>query len=169
MKKRYAWVGLSGVLLSMLTIISLAALRTDGYDHLHKAVSELGSVDAPHRWVFNGLGYILPGLSIGYLALGLRRHWAARHPVFVYSLLLSGLFLIVAGVFLMDMNDRQSYTSMVHTTGSVGSGLSWLGCGFSRWRALRNEPAWRNLSFGLTLLPALVILAIGLPPMINPR
>lgn len=53
MEKRYALVGLFGVTLSILTIVIMAALRTDGYDHLHKAVSELGSLDAPHRWVFN--------------------------------------------------------------------------------------------------------------------
>lgn len=164
MEKRYAFASISGVLLSTLTIVIMATLRTDGYDHLHKAVSELGSLDASNRYAFNILGYILPGLSIGYLALGLRRHWSARHPIFVYSLLLSGLFLVIAGVFPMDMNDRRSFNSLVHTTGSIGSGLAWLGCGFSSWRTLRNEPAWRNLSFGLTLLPVLVILAILMTP-----
>lgn len=68
----------------------------------------------------------------------------------------------------MDMNDRQSFTSLVHTIGSLGSGLAWLCCGFSSWRVLRNEPAWRNLSLGLTVLPVLVIAAILLTPADKP-
>ena len=41
-------IGITAVTISTLTIIIMAELRTDAYNHFHKAVSELGSLDAPH-------------------------------------------------------------------------------------------------------------------------
>jgi len=142
----------------------MAALRTDGYDHLHKAVSELGSLDAPRRWLFNLAGYILPGLLIAYFSVGLRKHWPGRHRFFTGMLALSGLLMAMAGVFPMDMANRQAPVSVLHTLGSLGSGLAWILCTLASWRALRSEPAWRNLAWPLSMLPVGVVLLMVLTP-----
>ena len=64
-------IGISAVVIGTLAIIIMAELRTDDYDHFHKAVSELGSLDAPNRWVFNILGFILPRILILIFSLNL--------------------------------------------------------------------------------------------------
>jgi hypothetical membrane protein len=45
------------------------------YSHFTKAISELGSLDAPNLWVWNIGGYILPGVAVSLLGLGLARHF----------------------------------------------------------------------------------------------
>lgn len=45
-------------------LLGFAAARTDGYSHLTKAVSELGSVGAPNGTVWNLLGFGLTGAAL---------------------------------------------------------------------------------------------------------
>ena len=56
-----------------LVIYLVMSSRRPEYSHLTKAISELGSLDAPNMWAWNILGYILPGLAIALLAIGLKR------------------------------------------------------------------------------------------------
>lgn len=168
MEKRFALAGLLGVALSSGTIVVMAQLRTDGYDHLHKAVSELGSLDAPNKWLFNVLGYLIPGLLISYFAVGLGRSWGGRHRFFVGTLLLSGVFLLLAGAFPMDMTQRSSPGSLIHTMGSLGSGVAWLLCSLGSWGVLRQEPGWQDLAGVSVALPLLVVLAILFTPADTP-
>ena len=41
------------------------------YSMFTKAISELGSVDAPKKWIWNSFGYILTGLLIAIYSFGL--------------------------------------------------------------------------------------------------
>lgn len=134
----------------------MAGLRPE-YSYLTKAVSELGSVHAPHRWFWNVFGFITPGLAIALLGVGLKSEFsdagpAARAPAF--ALIVSGLFVALAGVFPGNFIDRRALTMIMHTIGSFGSGLCFLiaGCWFPF--AFRKHSHWRWLvwpSSGLVL------------------
>jgi hypothetical protein len=152
---RCALAALAGVGLSIATILLMAALRTDGYSHLTKAVSELGSVEAPRRGWFNALGYLLPGLGIAAGALALGRHLPGRR--WPFGLLAgSGVLLALAGVFPVDMAHRSSPGSVLHAVGSLGSGACWLACALTLAPALRPHPRWADLARWLPWLPLLV-------------
>jgi hypothetical membrane protein len=170
MNKRFALAGLVAVLLSSATIISMAARRTDGYSHLTKAVSELGSVDAPDRLWFNWLGYILPGLLISGFSYGLSRAFrgALRHQLPFGLLALSGLFLTLAGVFPMDMDHRSTLGSVLHTVGSLGSGLAWMGCVATLAPPLARQPAWAGLPRRLWMLTGAAIAVVVLLGIVSP-
>ena len=123
----------------------MAGLRPD-YSFLHKAISELGSVGAPRAWFWNILGYILPGLAIALLGLGLKveffgvRRFAA---VPVYALVLSGLFMVLSGVFPGDFENRGATTMIVHTIGAFGTYVAFLVAGFWLPALFRKVEAWR--------------------------
>jgi hypothetical membrane protein len=164
-----AAAGVAGVLLSAATIIGMAASRTDGYSHLTKAVSELGSTDAPHRTVFNLLGYILPGLLLAAFFYGLGRYIAPRQLKWPFVVLAaSGLLMALAGAFPMDMAHRTSLGSVLHTAGALGSGLAWLLGAFTMGRHLRPHPGWASLVRPLMLLVWLAVVLILLVPVLSP-
>ena len=48
----------------------MSSVRAD-YSHATKAISELGSLDAPNRWVWNIGGYVIPGVVIALLGAGI--------------------------------------------------------------------------------------------------
>lgn len=169
MKNRYATLGVLAVLLSGSTIVVMAALRTDGYSHLHQAVSELGSLDAPHNAVFNLLGYGLPGLLIAGFVYGLKRQAFAGARLWPFVLLAgSGLFMTLAGVFPMDMENRTTPMSLLHTVGSLGSGLSWLVGGAALPSVLRTHPAWAGLTKPLIWLLWVAGISTVLIPLLSP-
>ena len=121
----------------------MAVLRPD-YSHLTKAISELGSVDAPRAWIWNLLGYILPGMAVALLGLGIGNRFAkesgARVPA--WALIASGLFMALSGVFPGDFENRTSITMIVHAVGSFGSFLVFLVAAFSLPRVMRRFREW---------------------------
>ena len=123
---------------------ALSSIRPE-YRHLTKAISELGSVDAPRAWIWNVLGYILPGLAIALLGMGLRNRFAqelgARVPA--WALVASGLFMALSGVFPGDFENRSSTTMILHAIGSIGSFVVFLVSAFSFPRVMRRFAAWR--------------------------
>lgn len=68
----YIWIGLSIPIIFWTTYGVLSSLRPE-YSFKTKAISELGSVDAPHLWFWNVFGYILPGILISIYSYGLHR------------------------------------------------------------------------------------------------
>ena len=120
--------------------------RRPEFSHLTKAISELGSLDAPDRWFWNVLGYILPGLAIALLGLGLKWDFAradrkALGPAM--ALVASGLFMALAGVFPGDFENRTSTTMILHTVGSLGSFAAFLVAGFWLPGVFRAREDWR--------------------------
>ena len=123
----------------------MAGLRPD-YSFLHKAISELGSVGAPHAWFWNVLGYILPGLAIALLGLGLKVEFSGVRRfagVPAYALVVSGLFMVLSGVFPGDFVNRGATTMIVHPTGAFGTYLAFLVAGFWLPALFRKLEAWR--------------------------
>ena len=116
------------------------------YRHTDQAISELGSLDAPNLWAWNVLGYILPGLAVVLLGIGLRRQLAAygvRSTVPPVALMASGLLMALSGVFPANMADFRSITTLIHTVGSFGCYICFLIAGFGLPSALRKTEALR--------------------------
>ena len=129
----------------------LAGLRPE-YSHLTKAISELGSVDAPRAWVWNLFGYILPGAIVSMLGYGIGKHFASEAGIRTpsWALIASGLLMALSGIFQGDFENRTSFTMLMHAVGSLGSFVAFLVCGFSLPRIWRRYDEWRPLTW-LTL------------------
>lgn len=142
----------------------MAGLRPE-YSYLTKAISELGSVHAPHRWFWNVLGYIMPGLAIVLLGIGLGREfaYANRYTLIpTVALIASGVFMIIAGVFPGNFVNRSAVTMTIHTAGSLGSGLAFLIAGIGFPAIFRKKERWRWLAWpSLSLVIAFVATVIA--------
>lgn len=159
-------IGITAVAISILTIIIMAELRTDGYSHFHKAVSELGSLDAPHKWTFNIFGYVIPGILISIFSWNLlkefRSHFVKSYPF--YLLFLTGLFLALSGAFPADMEKRQSLITIIHLIGAGGSGVFWLFAALTLWWQLKKKDNWKTVSIITFLIPFGMIIAMYFVP-----
>lgn len=155
--------GITAVTISILTLIIMAELRTDGYNHFHKAVSELGSLDAPNKWVFNILGFIVPGILISIFSLNLlkefRAHSVKAYPF--YLLCLSGIFLSLAGISPANLENRQSINTIIHLIGAGGSGVFWLLCALTLWWQLKKIDGWKTVAIITFLIPFCMIVAMS--------
>lgn len=122
-------LGLAGPVaagLFTLSLVGFAAMRTDGYSHGTKAVSELGAVGAPSALAFNLLAFVVPGLLVVMLSVALRRCVGAKLGWVGPTLLgLSGIALVAAGAFPVDMADRSSPVSIAHYVGAILTGVFW--------------------------------------------
>ena len=138
----------------------MAGLRPD-YSFLTKAVSKLGSVYAPHRWWWNVLGYILPGLAIALLGVGLKSEFSdtSRYAwIPAIALAASGLFMVMSGVFPGNFVNRAAITMILHAAGSLGSGVAFFIAGFWFPIYFRKRETWRWLTWPSL---ALVLAAIA--------
>jgi hypothetical membrane protein len=145
-----------------VTVYWIMSGRRPEFSHLRKAISELGSLDAPDRWFWNVLGYILPGLAIALLGLGLERDFAlagrrARAPAL--ALVASGLFMAMSGVFPGDFDNRASTTMILHAVGSLGSFVAFLVAGFWLPAVFRSRESWRWVAWPSLALVVASILA----------
>ncbi|MCC1485651.1 DUF998 domain-containing protein, partial [Winogradskyella immobilis] len=120
--KQYAVIGFLAPILFWFTYFIMANQRPE-YSFLTKGVSELGSLDAPNKWVWNFFGYILTGLLISVFSFGLYKNIAIKKSSKLpfYGLLLSGVFMTISGIFPGDFDNPQSTTMLLHTVGSFGS------------------------------------------------
>jgi hypothetical membrane protein len=129
-----------------LAVYLIMSSRRPEYSHLTKAISELGSLDAPNRWFWNILGYILPGLAIALLGVGLKRDFAPagrRASIPSHALVASGLLMAMSGVFPGDFENRASTTMILHTVASLGSFAAFLVAGFGLPKLFRSRESWR--------------------------
>ena len=156
-------IGITAVVLGVLSIVIMAELRTDGYNHFTKAVSELGSLDAPNKWMFNILGFIIPGILISIFSFNLLKEFRS-YPIRSYPfyfLILTGFFLTLAGLFPANTEDRQSITTIIHSIGALGSGMFWLLCALTLWWQLKKENIWKTTAIATFLIPFIMILAMS--------
>jgi hypothetical membrane protein len=127
-----------------VTYLAVTSARPE-YRHLTKAISELGSVDASRAWIWNLFGYIIPGLAIAFLGVGIRSRFAHEPGAGLsgWGLLVSGVFMALSGVFPGDFEDRTSTTMIIHTVGSIGCFVGFLVSAFSLPRVMRRVAGWR--------------------------
>lgn len=137
----------------------MSAARPE-YSHTTDAISELGSLDAPNLWAWNILGYILPGLVVALLGVGLKREFAGAGRAAAMAsiaLVAAGLFMALSGAFPANMADFQSATTRIHIIGSFGCYLAFLIAGFWFPSCFRKHAAWRWVA-----LPSLVLVVASI-------
>ena len=142
-----------------LIYFAMASVRPD-FSHATKAISELGSVDAPNGWIWNICGYIVPGTIVTSLGWAFCAHFRDTKgaKLVSYSLVASGLLMAFSGVFPGDFEDRTSFTMIMHAIGSFGSFFFFLVCGFSIPWLLRRFSEWKAYAWPSL---ALVLLSIA--------
>ncbi len=116
------------------------------YSMFTKAISELGSVDAPKKWIWNSFGYILTGLLIAIYSFGLYKNMAIEKSskLPLYGILLSGVFTAIAGIFPGDFDNKQSITMLLHTVGSFGSYIFFLIGAFTYPKLMNKTDYWKK-------------------------
>lgn len=164
--KKYALIGFLAPTIFWTTYFIMANQRIE-YSFLTKAISELGSMDAPNKWIWNFLGYIIPGLLITVFSVGLYRSIARDNgsKLPLYGIFLSGIFMAVSGLFPGDFENRQSTTMLFHTVGSIGSYLFFLVGAFSYPKPMKKTDHWKSVLPWLLLLTWLSIL-FGIWPFV---
>lgn len=166
--RQYAIFGLLGPVIFWLTYLIMSNIRPE-YSFLTKAVSELGSLDAPNKWTWNILGYILTGLMISIYSYGLFKSISngqgSKLPLI--SFILSGLFMSFSGVFPGDFDNKQTTTMVLHTIGSFGSYIFFLIGAFTYPRQMKKTDYW-EASIKPTLIFTWLTILFGAWPFVFP-
>lgn len=141
--KAYGIIGIATPIFFLTTYLIMSTIRPE-YSMFTKAISELGSVDAPNKWLWNFFGYILTGVLIAIYAVGLYKNVAVvkSSNLPLYGILLSGIFMVISGIFPADMDDRQSTTTLLHTVGSIGSYIFFLIGAFTYPKLMKKSDYW---------------------------
>ena len=144
--KGFAFSGIASAFLLGTTYFVMANMRPE-YSFKYKAISELGSLDAPNLRFWNILGYIIPGLLIAMFSIGLYKYSAKNNnsKIPYYGLILSGLFMTLSGIFPADMENRKSTTTILHMIGSYGSYISFLFTAFTYPKIWKKNTNWQPL------------------------
>ena len=143
--KVYGIIGIATPIVFLTTYIIMSSIRPE-YSMFTKAISELGSVDAPRKWIWNSFGYILTGLLIVIYAFGLYKNMTAEKSskLPLYGILLSGLFMAISGIFPGDFDNKQSTTMLLHTIGSFGSYIFFLIGAFTYPKLMNKTDYWKR-------------------------
>lgn len=156
--RNYAICGLLAPILLWCTYFIMVNQRPE-YSFLYKAISELGSLDAPNKWIWNIFGYIIPGILISVYSVGLYRSVAPPNSskLPLVGIFMSGFFMSFSGIFPANMENRISIMTILHLVGSYGSYIFFLIGAFTYTKLFRRNSYWK--SSNLTLL-SFVILTI---------
>jgi hypothetical membrane protein len=155
MNRKIGLLAMFSPLLFAAVYLTLASLRPE-FSHLSKAISELGSIDAPRAWAWNVFGYMIPGLLVALLGLGIRNRFATKRGALLpaAALVASGLLMTLSGVFPGDFDNRTSTTMIVHTVVSLGCFVAFLVAAFSLPRVIRQAREWRPFVWSSLVLAA---------------
>ena len=159
--RQYSLIGLATPICFLITYLIMSSLRPE-YSFLTKAISELGTVDAPNKWWWNVLGYFLPGLMIAIFSIGLFKNVSVdgKNKLPMIGILGSGLFMSFSGIFPGDMDNRQSITMYMHLAGSFGSYIFFLIGAFTYPKQMRKSDYWRS-SARITLVFTWLTILLG--------
>ncbi|MGH2543857.1 MAG: DUF998 domain-containing protein [Ardenticatenaceae bacterium] len=143
-QKKIGQIALLTPLWFLAVYLIMSSARPE-YSHTTDAISELGSLDAPNLWAWNVLGYILPGLLIALLGIGLKREFSVvgqGAKIATAALIATGLFMALSGAFPANMADFKSTTTRIHTIGSFGCYIAFLVTGFWLPYYFRKVASW---------------------------
>jgi len=101
---------LFGVVLFCIVVLFSGYLTPD-YSHFRQAISELGAPNAPYGWFVRWLGFIPLGISFIVFAFQFRKTFSNNLPLILF--LLTGIAIIVAGIFPTDPQGRRDTLSAV--------------------------------------------------------
>lgn len=157
--KQYALIGFLAPTIFWVTYFTMANQRAE-YSFLTKAISELGSIDAPNKWTWNILGYILTGFCISIFSIGLYKKIKTDNSdkLPFIGLLLSGVFMAISGIFPGDFENKNSLTMLLHSVGSFGSYIFFLISAFTLPKQLRKIAYWATAVPSLLIFTWLTIL-----------
>lgn len=143
--KTYGIIGIATPITFLATYLIMSSIRPE-YSMFTKAISELGSVDAPNKWLWNFFGYMLTGIFIAIYSIGLYKNVAVTKSskLPLYGILFSGIFMTISGIFPADMDDRQSTTMLLHTVGSFGSYIFFLIGAFTYPKLMNKSDYWKK-------------------------
>lgn len=112
--KPAVWVGLA----LFVFVVVIAGLVTPAYSHLHQALSELGARDAPLDWLVRWAGFVPLGASFIVYAFQSRNSFSNDLPFYLF--LLTGLAIIIAGLFPTDPRGRRDTPAgMLHAIAGI--------------------------------------------------
>ncbi|NOS94270.1 MAG: DUF998 domain-containing protein [Cyclobacteriaceae bacterium] len=158
-KNTYSIFGFLAVTSFWITYFIMTNLRAE-YSWLYKAISELGSLDAPNAWIWNLFGYILPGFCISVFSYGLHKEIqhanSSRWPLI--GLMGSGIFMSISGIFPGDFENWQSLTMLLHTLGSFGSYSLFLIAAFTYPKQMVLSDYWKSSIVPIKVFTWLTIL-----------
>lgn len=167
--KFYGIIGIVTPIVFLTTYIIMSSIRPE-YSMFTKAISELGSLDASNKWLWNSFGYILTGILIAIYAIGLYKNVdvtkSSKLPL--YGILLSGVFMTVSGIFPGDFDNRESTTMLLHTVGSFGSYIFFLIGAFTYPKQMRKSEYWKQ-AIKPTLIFSWLTILFGSWPVIFPN
>jgi hypothetical membrane protein len=98
--------------LAFAGVILIAGLFTPGYSHLRQAISELAAPGAPLALFVQYAGFIPLAAAVLLFAWDMRRQHPDTHLV-TRLFFLTGLALLVAGIFPTDEFGRRSFRLMI--------------------------------------------------------
>ncbi|MEZ4850510.1 MAG: DUF998 domain-containing protein [Bacteroidia bacterium] len=144
--KRYAWFGFIAPAIFVITYLIMAGIRPE-YSHYTKTISELGSVDAFNRHTWNIIGYILVGGMISIFGFGLykgiSRDTVGVSKVPMYGLVLSGLFMVLAGLFPANFEAKNTFSMFLHTVSNIGAFFSFYIAAYTLPPILKRTYFWQ--------------------------
>lgn len=138
--------GIAAFAIFWAALFTFAASRTD-YSHLHKAVSELGVLGAPHALAWNLIGFVVPGLLLALFGAGLATSIDGRRGALWWLLVLSGLSFAGAGVVPGEMRNGSPLMESPMTLGHLSfanlAPLLWAIAAFLVIRRVKKNPTWK--------------------------
>ncbi|MCW5517878.1 DUF998 domain-containing protein [Muriicola sp. Z0-33] len=160
--KTYGTIGIAIPIIFGIVYFMVSSLHPN-YSMFTKAISELGAVGAPNKWIWNSFGYILPGILISIFALGLYKSVAIgkSYRLPFYGIFFSGIFMVMSGVFPGDFDNQQSSTMLLHSIGSFGSYLFFLIGAFTFPKLMDKTNYWKSAKQPTLILTYLTILFGG--------
>jgi hypothetical membrane protein len=154
-------IGIAAFALFWVALFAFAASRPD-YSHLHKAVSELGVVGAPHALAWNLIGFIVPGLLLALFGAGLATAIDGRRGALWWLLVLSGLGFAATGVVPGEMRNgspmMESPLTLGHLLFANLAPLLWAIASFLVIRRVKKNPSWKPLA---TLVTVYAVVCVG--------
>lgn len=162
MNERVAYgSGMAAFSIFWIALFVFAASRTD-YSHLHKAVSELGVLGAPHALAWNLIGFIVPGLLLASFGAGLATAIDGKRRALWWLLVLSGLCFAGTGVVPGEMHNGSPMMSSPLTVGHLMfanlAPLFWAIAAFLLIHRVKKNPAWKSFT---TLAMVYAVVCVG--------
>jgi hypothetical protein len=158
------WSGVAAAALWLAAVLGFG-MSHQGYSHLLHPVALLGAKGIDHALAFNLLGFVLPGMLAGVMAIVLRlqlpqpESWGLK--VGAQLLFLSALGFIAMGLFPLDPMQQVGGSTQFHATGWM---LWWLSFLVGSWLlalGLMHHDGWPRLLWtGAVLALFMVVLAV---------